>query len=369
MKNSRLYYIDWLRISVILSLIPYHAALTYTGLGDIYIIEPVTGLKLVPFIFLTMPLDNFFMTMLFFISGISSYYSMKSRPDGLFIRERVNKLLKPFLLGTIFLSPVQAYSKALFNGFDGSLIEFIPEFFSKRIVYYLGYAHLWFLLYLFVFSVVSYPLFRWCLINRDRVKNVVDMMITKQYIYFPILWIIAVEAVFRPYFPGMQTLIMDWANNLVYLTVYVFGFIYAFDSRIQDRIELLLSKSIIMVSVSGVSLFFIYWYWLIGEGNNFLITRIWALSKGIYESFLIVLLMVIGRRCFNVDNKVLRYFKESSFNYYLYHMLAVTYITLAFTSLRINYFVKYLMTVVLSVIIMAIVHEVIKKGKTHFSVR
>lgn len=360
MERERLYFIDWLRVSVILSLIPYHAALTYTGLGEIYIKKPITGPRVIPFIFMTMPLDNFFMTLLFFISGISTYYSLKSRSNGLYIKERINKLFKPFLLGTILLSPIQAYSMALYNGFSGNILCFIPEFFSARIVYYLGYAHLWFLLYLFVFSIACYPFFRWCLEHRNKVRGLVDTLISKQNIYVPIIWIVVVEWLLRPHFPGMQILIMDWANDVVYLSVFIFGFIYAFDQRIRERIDSLFTISIAMVLASGISLFLTYYYWLIINGDNFEVTRVWALSKGIYESFLIILLMILGRRYFNKSNNVLRYLKESSFRFYLYHMLPVTYITLIVINWNIDDYIKYLVTVFLSLIAMVITHRALK---------
>lgn len=54
MKKKRLYYVDWLKVFVIAALIPYHAALTYTRLGDIYIKKAITDFKVIPFILVTM---------------------------------------------------------------------------------------------------------------------------------------------------------------------------------------------------------------------------------------------------------------------------------------------------------------------------
>jgi hypothetical protein len=48
-QNERLYYIDWLRVLVILTLIPFHAALTYSGLGDTYIANPLHDARIIPF--------------------------------------------------------------------------------------------------------------------------------------------------------------------------------------------------------------------------------------------------------------------------------------------------------------------------------
>lgn len=359
MVRERLYFVDWLRALVILSLIPYHAALTYTGLGEIYIKKPISGVGVVPFIFTTMPLDNFFMTLLFFLSGISTYYSLKSRTGKAYTKERVSKLFKPFILGTIFLCPLQAYSMALYNGYEKGLFSFLGEFFSIKIVDYLGYAHLWFLMYLFVFSIICYPLFKWCLNNKDKVYELINKLINKHNIFIPIIWVIAVEAILRPYYPGMQILIFDWANDLVYLSVYIFGFIFAFDLRIQDRIDKLFNKSIFMVCISAVTLFIIYYYWLVVGGMDFTVTRVWALTKGIYEIFLIILLMIMGKRYFNKSNNVLIYLKQSSFIYYLFHMLPVTYITLIVIDLKINDYAKYLITVAGSFIAMAVLYKLL----------
>lgn len=91
MERVRLYYVDWLRTLVILSLIPYHAALTYTGIGDIYIKNVIKDIGALPFIIVTVPLGSFFMTLLFFLSGISSYYSFQYRGKINYLKERVNK--------------------------------------------------------------------------------------------------------------------------------------------------------------------------------------------------------------------------------------------------------------------------------------
>ena len=47
MENKRLYYIDWLRVLVVLTLIPFHASLTYNASFTIYVFHylPVTFLR------------------------------------------------------------------------------------------------------------------------------------------------------------------------------------------------------------------------------------------------------------------------------------------------------------------------------------
>lgn len=85
---KRLYYIDWLRVLIVLALIPFHASLTYLRYGTVYIKEPVSGLAALPFLIIEVPLGDFFMTILFFVSGVASFYSFKSRGIGIYIGER-----------------------------------------------------------------------------------------------------------------------------------------------------------------------------------------------------------------------------------------------------------------------------------------
>jgi hypothetical protein len=84
---KRLYFADILRVLVILSLIPFHAAITYTGHGDVYVYDPAVvshylnrtaapGITSVPLDRFVDLLDNFFMRLLFAVSGIAAFFSL-----------------------------------------------------------------------------------------------------------------------------------------------------------------------------------------------------------------------------------------------------------------------------------------------------
>ena len=95
MESKRLYHLDWLRVFVILSLIPFHAALTYLRYGVVYIKAPIMGFKALPFLFFTVPLSDFFMSLLFFIAGVAVYFSLQKRSGRSFLGERAHRLLLP----------------------------------------------------------------------------------------------------------------------------------------------------------------------------------------------------------------------------------------------------------------------------------
>jgi peptidoglycan/LPS O-acetylase OafA/YrhL len=358
MQKERLYYIDWLRVLVILSLVPFHAALTYTGLGDTYIKTPIIGLNTVPLMLINISLGSFFMTLLFFISGMAAYYSLRRRGSQAFMSERIRKVLVPFLLGFILLCPLQAYFKGLYEGFLGSLIDFYAEFFSEKIVDYLGYSHLWYLLYLFVFTLLSLPLFKKWLIKEDELKKLSSFLCKGRNIYYPVGFIIVAEMILRPFFPGPQTLITDWANNVVYFAMMVFGFVYASDTRIQERVERLKTLSGLIFLALTILYSIVFYTWLT-QGTD--LTVIWVLTKGIYECSAIIYVLWLGKKYLNRQSKALDYLNKASFTYYIYHFLPVSFFTYCFVLSPMNLYVKFFLVVLLSYLCIFLFYELVIK--------
>lgn len=355
LEKVRLYYIDWLRVLVILSLIPYHSALTYTGLGDIYIKTPINDIEVMPFLIFTAPLGSFFMTLLFFVSGIATYYSFQNRGSRKFKRERVRKLLVPFVLGTLFICPVQAYFKGLYNGFSGNIIGFLPEFFSTKIVNYLGYAHLWFLLYLFVFSLICIPLFKKWQGHGEKLNQLSIFLCKGNNIYLPILFIIFAEMLLRPFFSGMQTFIMDWANDVVYISIFIFGFVFASDQKIQQRVSKLKNVSCLVFTLLSIFYVMISYLWLV-DGTDLWV--FWAITKGAYECSAIIFLLWLGEKCFNRKSKALSYLNKASFTYYLLHFIPVSMFTYYFTKINSSAYIKYFLVVILSYLFIFTFYEI-----------
>lgn len=153
----RKYYLDNLRWLIILILFPYHVLIIYSGIGSYYF--HVTNLAAANAFILTFA--PWFMQLLFAIAGISTYYSLKRRVAKEYLTERVSKLLLPTLAGVILVIPVSVYFGYLYSGYTGSFLNLWLDLITNWLYYLkigLLVGPLWFLLYLFIISLVALPL-------------------------------------------------------------------------------------------------------------------------------------------------------------------------------------------------------------------
>lgn len=154
----RRYEIDWIRNISILMLFVYHTCAIFCQFGDFYIISEENNLFADIIILL---LFTWYMPMLFFLAGASTYFSFERRNMKEYIVERIKKLLVPLLFGIIFLVPPQTYLARVWRG-EVNLNYFRHlDFFFSNVTDFTGFdgaftpAHLWFILYLFVVSVLG----------------------------------------------------------------------------------------------------------------------------------------------------------------------------------------------------------------------
>ena len=111
-------------------------------------------------------LIQWMMPLMFIISGASIAFGYQPGQPGSYIVGKVKRLLVPFLFGTAILIPPQIYFERISQGrFAGTFFEFIPHYFEG--IYGLtpdgNFAwsgrHLWYLLFLFIFTIILMPLF------------------------------------------------------------------------------------------------------------------------------------------------------------------------------------------------------------------
>lgn len=142
-EAGRLHYLDWLRVLAILGVFLFHASNVFND-QDFVIknadqSEVITGIQ--AFFF------PWGMPLFFLIAGAGTWFALRRRTSGQYVKERSNRLLIPFVVGSILLSPVQLYCEWRYQihagVFDGSFTQFLgslPWGPNPRIFAVVGYS-------------------------------------------------------------------------------------------------------------------------------------------------------------------------------------------------------------------------------------
>jgi len=221
--------IDWLRIGATYLLFLFH-------IGKIFDVTPFYHIKnaeLSPaFDYLTGFIHQWQMRLFFLLAGWSLFASLAARGKRTFLAERTRRILVPFAAGCLLFGPFLRYAEVLNGTFvtpggaevpgafaGASFLEFLPHFFTFEAF---SWAHLWFLIYLYVFTRLYLPLFQRLIERGGEPREW-----SAAWVYAPILPLAIVQVTMRGRWPGMQNLYDDWANFLFYSLFFVAGFLFA----------------------------------------------------------------------------------------------------------------------------------------------
>ena len=164
-KPERLYYLDWLRVLAILTVFIFHST-RFFDLEDWHVKNLARYLEAQIWVGFA---ANWMMPLIFVISGASLFYALDRGGAGRFFKDKVLRLLVPWLVGVFTASTLQVYLERRTHGqFFGSYFEFLPQYFDGIYTdvglpgnFAWGGMHLWYLWVLFLFILISYPLLRW----------------------------------------------------------------------------------------------------------------------------------------------------------------------------------------------------------------
>ncbi len=117
-------------------------------------------------------LSRFRMHLLFFISGVGTFYALRKRTNKLYLSERSSRLLIPLLFSILVIVPPQVYIERISQGLAySSFFDFYPQIFNFQ-PYPEGdfsWHHMWFVLYLFFYSLIGLPIFL-CLKSGAKIR-------------------------------------------------------------------------------------------------------------------------------------------------------------------------------------------------------
>jgi glucan biosynthesis protein C len=347
-KPDRRYDIDWLRLMAVFLLFFFHAACVFHPWSDFYIKNDQLS-PLIAYIFVW-SVGHWHMSLFFILAGASTYFALKKRSGVEYVKERVKRLFIPLIFGTFVLIPPISYLGLLnHSGYSQSFIAWLPNFFHLQTAdlsgYFLGgltVGHLWFILHLFVYSLIALPLFLY--FNRDAglrwIRRIAGVLMK------PVVVFLLVPALLVPIskFPWVLG-----GNPLFYITFFILGFILMSDERLMDKID---SHRLILLLLGFVPLA----GFIVMSATNSWPANIPEWADGFMDAyrnafvpwFFILALLAYGRRFLSFTNRFLKYFAEGAYPIYMLHQTVLVAIAFFVVQWGLGVGAKYAIIVALA---------------------
>lgn len=333
----RRYDVDWLRVIVFGLLIFYHVGMFFVPWGWHVKNNVIYDWLRWPMLFL----NQWRLPILFVISGMGTYYALGKRSTGKFILERYLRLGIPLAVGMLLIVPPQVYFERLANGqFEGSYFNFFTTIAFKGIYPEgnMSWHHLWFLPYLFLFSLVLAPLFVFLRKHQTQFIDWVKGKLSKTYgIYMFIVPLYFIEAFVEPFFPVTHALVGDWFTIAFFIVLFFFGFVLiACGPTFWQSLEKIRKRALVLGIITFSALLII---WL-GFEDSTLIHFIEAFVKVLNLWSWILVLFAYAAKWLNRPSSSLAYANRSVYPFYILHQTVTVAIAYYLMDLEWNFFVK-----------------------------
>jgi len=356
--SARVYYLDWLRVLAMIGVFLFHNARFYDAFSDWHIKNATTNFGATIFVAFMSP---WMMPLFFLIAGAGTYYALSNRGAGQFIRERTLRILIPLIFGMLVIVVPQAYYQALFRGeltsgynlfqIYGLYLTTLPEF---------NMFHLWFLMYLFVFSIVTVPIFV------GGARNVVSRVAAAfdrpwALVLLLVLPLAAADAFLsQDGFWGSRMLSGGW-SIVAYVQFFVFGYLIFANERIMIWIKKISWCALVAALVTAGILLAVFLDQLV-DPSKWFGSPIYVAAQSVQAMntwcFLLAILG-LGSRFLNRSNSFMTYANEAVLPFYILHQTVIISIGYYVVPTGLPVIVKYPIVALSSFAAIMLIYEVL----------
>ncbi|NYE04131.1 peptidoglycan/LPS O-acetylase OafA/YrhL [Bacillus niacini] len=348
---NRQYDLDWIRVLATLAVFIYHCFMFFNPWAW-HVKNNETDPTYITAISLFM--SSWLMPIFFAVSGINSYYALQKRTGIKYIKERLARLGIPLLFGVMILTPPQIYMERVSHGqYFGSFFNWYPHYFDGVYLYIGGSGnfafvglHLWYLLVLLVFSLITLPLF-------IRKKPSVSKDLKPLHLIVLTIPLMIVSVL-------VDVVNLGGWDISFYLVIFLYGYFLftkaSFKSMVQRLLPITLALSIL------TTVLFVYGFMsgmpATGNGLSILLAAVKALNCW---SWLLVIFAFADKKL-SFTNKWMQYGNQASMPFYVFHQPVI--VTIGFMIAEVDWSIPVKLVFLLSLsffIIIGFYHFIISR--------
>jgi glucan biosynthesis protein C len=364
--GKRRYDIDWVRVVATLAVFVLHCGRFFDTV-DWHLKNAQQSTMLTLF---QAWLDQWMMPLLFLLSGLGSWYSLRSRTPGRYLLERVKRLLIPlYTVGAFILLPPQFYFELLTHrGYRGPVWKLIPPLYGGPLRFSLDApylinlwpGHLWFLQFLFIISLVMLPLL--LLLRSAPSQRIIDQLASWSARWGGILLFLIplaiVRVALRGFFEGEHT----WADLVYYATFFLIGYFIAADRRFTHGYTRLrwgcLALGLIAFAAE-ITLILGYRYPYPGRESFSAMYVLFNIVMTIGNFCWVMFILSLGAKYLNFNNRLLAYAGEAVLPFYIFHQTIILCVGWFVIRWRIGLLPKYAIIALVSFPLIIALYELL----------
>lgn len=328
MDQTRRHDLDWLRVFAILLLMFFHSGMIFVADWGWHIKDTTTSHLFKEWMFF---LNRWRMVLLFFISGAGTWYALGFRSGKTYAAERSRRLFLPLVFGMLVIVPPQIYMEHLWRGAGyASYLEFYPSVFAG-IPYpegSLSWHHLWFIAYLFLYSLIALPVFLF--LRSDKGKRITETLAGKSGVislYLPVLGIAAGYIGLALWqFPSERNLVDDAARFFYYFCFFFLGFLVQTQLRFWELIEGHRRNSLRIAFLCLIAVNYLRWNGLEPEWGAGWQSLMYTTFGILHAYAWVMAILGYGKRYLNRPAKGLSYANEGIYPFYILHQTVIVII-------------------------------------------
>jgi S-formylglutathione hydrolase FrmB/peptidoglycan/LPS O-acetylase OafA/YrhL len=336
---NRRYDLDWLRVIAFAILMLFHTGMAFSSYD--WHVKNFESSALIDWLIVFF--HQWRMPLLFFISGAAVWFAMEKYPTWRYLRERHTRLLVPLLFGMLVVIPPQVYCERLYQRQTySSFLDFYPTVFTSGSYPQgnLSWHHLWYVPYIWAFSMITLPLFAWLRSTPGRtvlarLQRFLQSPVALFALFVPSA---IIEILLRPFYPGdSNDLVSDWANFTHKLSFFVIGFILASTPRVSDTIAVHRRKFLLAALLSLTAL--LVWFSHRSSGP-WTAASLRCLSN--FHTWMWVLAALgFGRKHLNFNHRFLRYSTDAVYPFYILHQTVIVLLAMQIVYVDMGLWSKY----------------------------
>jgi hypothetical protein len=240
--------IDWIRIAAFGVLILYHVGLVYAP-WDWHVHSPHTIEALGLAALVTNPWR---LTLLFMVSGIALRFMVRKTAPAQAFRQRLERLVPPLLFGVLVLVPPQSWIEAMEKGsFSGDLWTWwLSEFSLAGLRDGVPLNHVWFVLYITVYSLAALVLARSSRLFDRLEAGLGRLLAGGRLLVGPIIYLALLRLLVFPWAGLTNHITDDPYNHAMSLGVFLTGFLLALREDVWTRFERMRWTSLAVAAIS-----------------------------------------------------------------------------------------------------------------------